>query len=458
MKRRGEAARDPLSHSLTGSDRSGCPRGRYRGFQTGGIGRGRRVMLSPRVRRLLSGSILVAVGLAVAQALAYLLNLVAARLLGPQTYGAFAALMSVMLIASTVALGLQAASSKRVVATPASERPSVGWGLLSTGVRTSLLLGLIAVVLSPLIAKLLRLDTIVAAVITGLIIGVFTLSGAQLGITQGAEKFGRLGSLYSSVQLCRTVGAVAGAALGHTLTGTLLGLLVGTVAGVAVGQLIVAPLVARPAAAVPDIGSETWHATHALLALFVLTNMDILLARYFLTADQAGLYAVGVLIAKVAFFLPQFIIVIAFPTMSRQQDRRSILLAAGATATIGLIVTLFVVFASSFVVAAVGGSQYRELTSEAWLFAAEGSLFAVAQVLLYGQVARGNRWAVVFLWAAVALFGLAVALGPHSSVLVIVTTALIVAAVVVVAGIISSMRAPRQEPLTLNEIGEFLEQ
>ena len=186
--------------------------------------------------------------------------------------------------------------------------------------------------------------------------------------------------------------------------------------------------------------------------------MDILLARYFLTADQAGLYAVGVLIAKVAFFLPQFIIVIAFPTMSRQQDRRSILLAAGATATIGLIVTLFVVFASSFVVAAVGGSQYRELTSEAWLFAAEGSLFAVAQVLLYGQVARGNRWAVVFLWAAVALFGLAVALGPHSSVLVIVTTALIVAAVVVVAGIISSMRAPRQEPLTLNEIGEFLEQ
>ena len=415
-------------------------------------------MLSPRVRRLLSGSLFVAVGLAAAQVLAYLLNLIAARLLGPQSYGAFAALMSVMLIASTVALGLQAASSKRVVATEQSVRPEVGWGLLRVGIRTSVLLGLVAVLLSPLIATVLRLDNVTAAVVTAVIIGVFTLGGSQLGITQGAEKFGRLGSLYSSVQLCRTLGAVAGAAVGHTLTGTLLGLLAGTIVGVAVGQVIVAPLVSRPAAPVPGIGGETWHATHALLALFVLTNMDILLARFFLTADQAGLYAVGVLIAKVAFFLPQFIIVIAFPTMSRQQDRRSILLAAGATAVIGLVVTLTVVFASSFVVAAVGGSQYRELTSEAWLFAAEGSLFAVAQVLLYGQVARGNRWAVVFLWCAVALFGLAVALGPHSSVLVIVATALTVATVVVIAGIISSMRAPRQEPLTLTEIGEFLEQ
>ena len=70
-------------------------------------------MPSERVRSLLSGSLLVAIGLAVAQVLAYLLNLVAARLLGPQSFGAFAALMSVMLIASTVGLGLQAASSKQ---------------------------------------------------------------------------------------------------------------------------------------------------------------------------------------------------------------------------------------------------------------------------------------------------------------------------------------------------------
>lgn len=415
-------------------------------------------MPSERVRSLLSGSLLVAIGLAVAQVLAYLLNLVAARLLGPQSFGAFAALMSVMLIASTVGLGLQAASSKRIVATDSIERGSVGSGLLWFGVKVAALLGAIALVASPAVAGLLRLDSLLPAVLVALIIGAFTLGGTQLGLAQGAERFGRLGSLYGSVQLCRTIGAMAGALIAHSLTSTLVGLLVGTAAGVVVGQLIIAPLVSRPAVRSADIGSETWHASHALLALFVLTNMDVLLARFFLTADQAGLYAVGVLIAKVAFFLPQFVIVIAFPTMSRQQNRRSVFYAAGVTAAIGLVVTLVVRFAGSLVVAAVGGSAYSELTSEAWLFAAEGALFAVAQVLLYAQVARGNRHAVIFLWLAAATFLAAVTFGPHDSVLIIVVTALGIAAVVVVAGIVSSMRVRNVEPLTLNEIGEFLEQ
>ncbi len=415
-------------------------------------------MPSERVRSLLSGSLLVAVGLAVAQVLSYLLNLVAARLLGPQSFGAFAALMSVMLIASTVALGLQAASSKRIVATGDEERGIVGTGLLWFGVKVAALLGAIALVATPAIAGLLRLDSLLPAVLVALIIGAFTLGGTQLGLAQGAEKFGRLGSLYGSVQLCRTVGATTGALIAHSLTSTLVGLFVGTAAGVAVGQFIIAPLVNRPGVRSAGIGPETWHASHALLALFVLTNMDVLLARFFLTADQAGLYAVGVLIAKVAFFLPQFVIVIAFPTMSRQQDRRSVFYAAGVTAALGLVVTLVVRFAGSLVVAAVGGSAYSELTSEAWLFAAEGALFAVAQVLLYAQVARGNRHAVIFLWLAAAAFLAAVTFGPHDSVLVIVLTALGIACVVVVAGIVSSMRARDTEPLTLNEIGEFLEQ
>ena len=135
------------------------------------------------------------------------------------------------------------------------------------------------------------------------------------------------------------------------------------------------------------------------------------------------------------------------------------LLAAGVTATIGLAVTLVVAVAGALVVSAVGGSQYQELNSEAWLFAAEGALFAVAQVLLYGQVARGNRWAVVFLWAAALTFLAAVAAGPHDAVLALVVTAALVALGVVVAGIISTMLARRTaDPLTLSEIGEFLEQ
>lgn len=416
-------------------------------------------MASSRLRQLLGGSLLVAIGLAVAQVLAYLLNLIAARLLGPESFGAYAALMSVMLIASTLALGLQATASRHIVAAPPLDRANVGQSLLRFGATTGFALGVFALLVSPLIATALRLGSWLPALIVAVIIGAFTLTGSQLGITQGHEAFGRLGLMYGSVQLCRTAGAVFGAVAGHTLTGTLLGLLVGTIAGVAVGQLIVAPLISNPKVALEGMRNDTWHATHALLALFVLTNMDILMARYFLPADESGLYAVGVLIAKVAFFLPQFIIVIAFPAMARQQDRRSIVTAALATAAIGVVVTLFVRFESEFVVSALGGSQYQELKGEAWLFAAEGALFAVAQVLLYGQLARANRAAVYFLWIAVALFATVVVVAAHDSVMAIVSTALIVAGLVVVAGTLRTLTAADSNPpLTMSEIGEFLEQ
>jgi len=414
-------------------------------------------MLSPRVRALLSSSVLVALGLAVAQVLAYLLNVAAARLLGPQTYGALAALMSVLLITSTVALGLQAAIGRRVAAAGAEERPGLASSLTRATRLTALGLGALALAVSPLITGLLRLESWVPAALIALTIGVFTVGGSQLGIAQGGERFGRLGGLYASSQLFRTLGALGGAVIGGTLTGTLLGLLAGTVLGVVMGHWIVRALIAGPPAPVPGFAADAWHATHALLALFVLTNMDVILARVFLDPLEAGIYAVGVLVAKVAFFLPQFVIVIAFPAMARRQDRRSVLLAASVTAALGLAVTAVVVAFGPLVVAALGGSQYSELASEAWLFATVGALFAIAQVLLYGQVARGNRWAVAFLWAAVAIFAAAVSLGPHDSVLVIVSTALVVAVVVVVAGLVATARARPAAPLTLEELEEFLE-
>ena len=62
---------------------------------------------------------------------------------------------------------------------------------------------------------------------------------------------------------------------------------------------------------------ETFHNSHALLAFFALSNADVIIARTTLDERQAGLYAGGLILTKAVLFLPQFVVVIAFPSMSR---------------------------------------------------------------------------------------------------------------------------------------------
>ncbi len=61
--------------------------------------------------------------------------------------------------------------------------------------------------------------------------------------------------------------------------------------------------------------SETFHNSNALLAFFALSNVDILVARNVLGEHQAGLYAGGLILVKAVLFLPQFVVVLAFPSM-----------------------------------------------------------------------------------------------------------------------------------------------
>jgi len=185
---------------------------------------------------------------------------------------------------------------------------------------------------------------------------------------------------------------------------------------------------------------EFGHVAHALIVLFTLTNIDVLLARIFLTEDLSGEYSVGVLLAKIAFFLPNAIIIVLFPKMSAGDSTRAVYLATGMTAVLGLIITSVSLFAGELVIGILGGSQYEELGSEAWLFALEGSAFALVQVLLYARLAAQDRRAVLAVWGALVVLVVIVAGWRHNSVAEIVTSVLFVSLVLTVVGLFLDRR------------------
>ena len=401
---------------------------------------------SSRRDSLASHTVLVAGALGIAQVAAYAVSVVAARALGPDGFGILAALLGILLIGSVLAMGIQAVAARRLVQVDAVSRDGAARSMLRDGLIGGGAVALATLAISPLLVWLLRLDGWGALVLAAATLVPITWAGAQYGVAQGRESYARLATVYAVVGLGRGIGGVTGALVTGTPLGTMAGLALGTAVGAIIGRIVVAPLAAAPRERLDGFFGESAHATHALLALFVLTNIDVLLARALLNPDEAGIYGVGAVIAKVAFWLPQFVGVVAFPRFADARRGRATVISLLAVAAIGALVVAGTALLPGLVVAFVGGAAYVSLVPLAWLFAAIGASFALAQALLLTRLAIDDRRAVIAVWAAAALLvALATIVLPHT-VGGLAASALVAGLVLAAIGVGVTVRELRRDP------------
>jgi hypothetical protein len=123
-----------------------------------------------------------------------------------------------------------------------------------------------------------------------------------------------------------------------------------------------------------------------------------------------------------------------------QNDSSALRLAVLGTSLIGTGFISVTYFASEFVVNAIGGLGYAELYSEVWLFAIEGSLFAVLQVLLYGRIAREDTKVSILLWVGAILATISVWLITIDSVVTVVSALIGVTFILVIIAAVTELR------------------
>jgi len=393
----------------------------------------------PQARATLAkGLVFVGAATLIGNGAAYLLSMIAARVLTPAEFGALGALLGLLVIISTVGIATQALTARRV-AVAVDDRARVE----GEAIRLSVLVGLAIIVGGIIVAwPLGQVFSIpVLAVATGIGSIAFVVFGsAALGIAQGRESHAQLSWAFVANGGGRALGGILGVAVLDSVTGVGIGILLGCALGAAIAYWIICPRTwSRTLSS--GIRGEFAHVLHALFVLFTLTNVDVLLARVFLTEDQSGEYSVGVLLAKIAFFLPNAIVIVLFPKMTSANSRRAVYVATALTAIVGLLITSFSFLFGNFVIRVLGGTQYPNLGSEAWLFALEGSAFALVQVLLYARLATQDRSAVLSVWVALVVLVLVVSLWRHDSVAQIVTTVVAVSLVLTVVGLIMDRRS-----------------
>lgn len=405
-----------------------------------------------RLPAWLVGSGVIAVAMAVMNLGTYGFTIIAARVLGPREYGALAAVMGLLLVVNVVSLGLQATGARQVSASPENlER--IEADILTASYKSAIVVGLLCLAAIPVITELLRLDSWLTAGMIAMTAIPLTVMGGQAGILQGERRWVPLAGIYLTVGIGRVVFGTVGLLVQRDTVGAMTGVAVGAALPVVVGSIALRRRTRRSdsTAAVSLTGRsrrvirELFHNSHALLAFFALSNVDVVIARVMLDDYQGGLYAGGLILAKAVLFLPQFVVVIAFPTMSEAENRTGMTLKALATVlTIGLLATAAAWLLQGVAVEFIGGRAYRDLQGTIWAFAGIGTIWAMLQLLVYNVVARQNKTAVGAVWAGMLAL---VALSPAvTSINFLLTAVVAVETVVLLVLLVLGLRRASAPP------------
>ncbi|WP_232717072.1 lipopolysaccharide biosynthesis protein [Gordonia metallireducens] len=338
----------------------------------------------------------VAVGSMVANICMYVVHLAAsARYLDVSEYGEFAVLLSAMLVLGVPALALQNVVAREVVLGRDERR------LRRVGIQTTLYVVVLVAVATPLVALLMRTGVMTTLAALGAA-PLLALIAAGQGILQGRGEFRTLSWVLAAVGVLRSMPIVGAFVLGAGPAG---GLLAGTI-GAAVSAVVVWAVVGKVGERVSDAGTvgvlSVVRASQVQLVLIVASSVDLLLSPRVLDAESVGVYALGAIATKVAFWLPQAIGVVFYPRLADPaRSRVSLRQAVAVVAGVGVVLTLGAGVAGPLV-PIVFGDGYDELVPLLWLFAYIGAALAVLQVVLLSAIARDRTRVAFVTWIVVA--------------------------------------------------------
>ena len=333
----------------------------------------------------------------VANAMGYVLSVLLARQLSPDDFGAMGALLALGIIGTIPSTAIQLSVSRRATdATTHGGRVSRSSALV-LGLVVGLALCAAFVVAAVPLASYLHLDSAWHVVIVGLILVPMLMGAAGNGLLLGEERISRLSVAAVTTGVARVAAVAVALALGGGVTAVLVAMVLGAGAAAAVALALVpgGGTVSVPLATATQALSR---GAVVLTAYFLLTNVDVPIARHHLTGPDSGTYALASIFAKVCLWGPQFLAVVAFPRMHRAPTRSTGLGVAGLTLLFGVCVSAALVPLGAPVVEAVAGRAVPEAAQLAPYFGLLGTAWAVVNVAVLHDIATRPRGRGGWVW------------------------------------------------------------
>ncbi|WP_256977061.1 polysaccharide biosynthesis protein [Rhodococcus sp. RS1C4] len=387
-------------------------------------------------RAMVAGMTMVTIGSMTANIASYLLHLPASRLLGVAKYGEFASLLAAQLVLAVPALALQSVVAREVVRGRSTGK------LRSLGYRCAGVVAVLSVLAAPIVA--VAMNTSVLATTSALVVApLLVLLATEQGLLQGTARFGRLSIVLASAGFGKVVPAVVALFLGAG-PGTVLAVSAAGTGLVALGARLAnrePPGPGGPHTGDVRIGVATvLGASQVQLVLILLSSVDLLLARALLAEADAGIYALGAVATKAAFWLPQAVGVVLYPRMANPAHSASALRSAlSVVAGIGAVLILGAAVAAGLIPLIVG-EDYAAVQGYLWIFALQGACLAVLQSALLWAIAGERTTLAILAWLGLAAEVVLLTLCA-STVLQFVVVAVSVAAATALAVCVAALRS-----------------
>jgi len=346
----------------------------------------------------------LAAGTLAAQVIIYVLLIVLSRELGTSDYGELASVFTLVVIGTIPGLAYQLWVARYVArlrrTTPDAPLPAT---LVGFTLRLALACTVLTAVVVTALSPVLHTSTVPALVGVVLCVPAMVVVPALQGLLQGEDRIARLAAMFTIAALGRLLGGLGAMAVHQGPLSALVGQGVGMCVAAGVGVLLV-DLPRDPARRGP-----TWWSVGRIVgaagSIWVLANLDIVLARSVLPHHAAGLYSVGALIARAVQFAPQFLVVSTFTRFTDPAQARQALVRAGRQLLgIGGLAVVGAAVLGPLVIPVVFGRSYEELGHVAWAFAALGTFVALNQLLLSQRIAGQDERASVLVWGAAVVF------------------------------------------------------
>ncbi|MFL5264868.1 MAG: lipopolysaccharide biosynthesis protein [Anaeromyxobacteraceae bacterium] len=308
----------------------------------------------------------------VAGMLDYAVSVVAGRWLGPTGFGVFVSVTAILQVLLGVATAIRIVVAHYGAAITAHPGGAGELGAFLRAVRSwcwrrGLAATAIAVVVSPLLVRPLRLSTawpLWAA--SGMVLMLF-LREAALGALQGVQAFDGLGLVQVCQALLRITLAAALIALGAGASGAILAQPLAAAGALALGARWLRPYLGARAEASGRRVSWAYSASTVvgLTMLGVLTNLDALVVKMSFSPAVAGDYGPVVTFARISFFVPCGLSFVLLPKATQRgatgRDARPlVLLSLAAVLAPGLALSLGYLLAPGAIVRHVFTGAYAD--------------------------------------------------------------------------------------------------
>jgi O-antigen/teichoic acid export membrane protein/glycosyltransferase involved in cell wall biosynthesis len=355
----------------------------------------------------------------VANASNYVFHVVISRMLDPDDYGALGAVLAILILLSVPLGAVQTTVAKRIAQTTVTDKSrKESWvNFLRTIVPVGLALTLVLVGTSPLIQSFLRLDSIWAAVF----VAVYVLPALMLticrGVLQGSLRFQQLAILSVIPILVRLAVGVPLVRAGSGVAGAVGASVIAETAGVALAMwLMRSGGAAKWLAAIkdPTFLREVLPIMAGLTAIWLVIELDLILARRFLPPTGAGNYAAAGLLARAVLFVPGAVSLVALPHFSRDRGRgedahRWLMSSAAMVVGLGIATAVGLSVFGKLAVALTFGDEYSDAVRLLPILSFAMVGMGLANLLVFFHIAAGSRM-FQLLWPIAALEALSITL------------------------------------------------